>query len=228
MSVAHGAVTESAEFSTVSPFTFSHTPSGTPKGVLVGIVQNTTSTDRVSAVTYGGVAMTRIATIADAAGEPGRVYVYGLHASIPTGTQTVSITHSGGADQKLATVTTQTSGGGDTEIVDFETSNNEAGNISVTIDTGSRDALIYMWVYSGRGAPSNIVPIAGYTTLTTHDFTDNVTRSEVETALTSGSRAAGYTVTASDAALVAVAISEVVAASTQAPRSMHQFRLRRQ
>ena len=116
MTVAHDASTEfSATFTTTSPATVDHTPSGTPRGVIVAIDHGTVADDLITGVTYGGVSMTRVATAVDPSTELGRGYIYHLGANIPTGTQTVSISHTATSTVKHACVCTVTAAG-DTQV----------------------------------------------------------------------------------------------------------------
>lgn len=231
MAIAHDAVTETPTgFTTTSPTAFNHTPGGTPRGVLVGITQSGNSVDRITGVTYGGSAMTRIATAADTAGETGRTYVYGLFSSVPTGTQSVSITHDGNAVTKWAAVVNVTAAD-DTEVVDTDVVQEDQADPPVSIDTGATTSLTYLWAHSGRGTPSSLIPNAAVTGLADHDYGNTIARCDVETALDSGARSLDYSTLGSvdDVAIVAVALAEVAAGgSAQPPRTMQQVRLRRQ
>ena len=91
MSVARDAVTEApASFTTSTSFT--HTPVGTPKGVIVYVAQNASSTDENGSISYGGVALTKQTFAHDTATELLGAYAYFLGSGIPTGAQTVSFT----------------------------------------------------------------------------------------------------------------------------------------
>jgi hypothetical protein len=210
MTVAHDAATESATFSTVSPFTFSHTPSGTPRGILVVIQHGTVSTDLITgAVTYGGVAMTRISRAADTAGEPGATYAYFLGSGIPTGAQTVSITHSATATLKIATVNSMTAAANTavevSNVIQADTANPQlALNSAVS-------ALRYVGVYSGAVGPTSLTLLGGMTAVHSHDFGAFCSRVDRETTASSGSFTIGYTAASDDVGMVAVAIREVQA-----------------
>jgi len=83
-----------ALINTATTTTWTHTPVGTPKGVVVLIPQGT-ATDNVTAVTYGGVALNRVRFAARGSAEACAVYIYFLGAGIPTGAQTVAVTTAG-------------------------------------------------------------------------------------------------------------------------------------
>src|SRR3989344_6450108 len=71
-------------------FLWTHTPAGTPRGVLVFVFTND-SVDNTSSVTYGGVTMTEVSggLAVDTAGEKSRIETFFLGSSVPTGAQTV-------------------------------------------------------------------------------------------------------------------------------------------
>lgn len=74
-------------------FPNSHTPVGTPRGVLVFIVTEP-DTDIITSVDYGGDTMTEVATFVQTAGsEHGVIQCFFLGASVPTGTQVVTPTY---------------------------------------------------------------------------------------------------------------------------------------
>lgn len=204
------AATEFATFTTTSPATVSHSPVGTPRGVLVEVDHGEVATDLITGVTYGGVAMTRVATSTDDTDEPGRVYLYFLGASIPTGSQTVSIAHTGTATVKHATVATVIASG-DTEI------GSAMGDfISGTVATpsmvafhGDRTALSFMVAYSGLPATTDLTAISGMTAISDHDFGEFVTRFDRQTMPAPDATLLGYSAAADDSALAYVTIQLV-------------------
>lgn len=216
MAVAFDAATESSEWTTTpDPFTFNHTPSGTPRGVMVFVVQQGSAADQVSGITYGGTAMTRVVSASDSAAETGRAYVYFLGASVPTGTQTVSIDHTAGSGSKWACAVTVTAGG-DTEVKDFDSLNDDQTNPQVSLDSGAAVAQRYVGLFSGLNVPSNATPISGMSAIHDNDFTNQSARVDRETSTSSGATSVGYTASAEDCALVALAIGEISGAITLA------------
>ena len=74
MALARDVVTEApASFTTSTSFT--HTPVGTPKGVIVFVSQNASSTDENGSISYGGVSLTKQAFAHDTATELLGAYV---------------------------------------------------------------------------------------------------------------------------------------------------------
>src|ERR1041384_6644018 len=115
MAVAYDAVSEShtgagGSISEAS-FSWTHTPVGTPRGVLLYVFSNATQVGpgTVVTATYGGVSMTALGTTAsDSAGELGGVRALFLGSSIPTGAQTVTVTRPNTAVEMYAIAITVT------------------------------------------------------------------------------------------------------------------------
>ncbi|MDP3794259.1 MAG: hypothetical protein Q8R07_05960, partial [Candidatus Uhrbacteria bacterium] len=118
--VANDAASESHTGTTGSAseasFSWTHTPVGTPRGVLV-FVTTISATKTVTSVTYGGVAMTEItAGVAiDTVTEPGRIDTFFLGSSVPTGAQTVTVNRTNNTVVMYAVAATVTAGG-NTEV----------------------------------------------------------------------------------------------------------------
>jgi hypothetical protein len=204
---AHDTATESATFTTTTPHTFTHTPVGTPRGVLVTIDHGTPQTDVITSVTYGGVAMARVSTAADAAGEDGRVYAYFLGTGIPVGAQTVSIVHSGSATVKHA-VAISVLAPSDTCITGVGTLSADQANPQLALPSemvGQR----YCVIYSGKDTVSDLTPLAGMTAVHDHDFGTFVSRVDRQTTPSSGTYTIGYTATSDDVAMIAIAIGAI-------------------
>ncbi len=206
----HDWQVESATFTTTSPHTWTHTPALLkPKGIVVSIV-HPTSTDRVTAVTYGGVAMSRIEFAQDTADEAGAAYAYFLGSGIPEGDQTVSVTHDGNSAVKKA-ASYSIVGGNDTEVAASGVVEENAANPAVAIDSGADDAVRYAGVFSGKGNPANVTAFATFTEFAANDFGANVTKQEYTATPASGSVSTGFTIATDDVALVALGVREVSA-----------------
>ena len=96
--IAFDATVESEKTSGAGPdpYSWTHTPTGTPRAVIVSTAHGVTSTDHVLGVKYGtsacssgsgtgGTSMTKVASALDGATEPGRADLWFLGAGIPTG-----------------------------------------------------------------------------------------------------------------------------------------------
>lgn len=193
-------------------FSFTHTPVGTVRAVIIGIMQNVGATDEVTAVSYGGVALSRVGAVFHTTGEPGAVYLYFLGASIPTGAQTVSVTVNGTGSTKRVTVWALTAGA-DTEVVASDTTINSdsQANPSVTLGLMGRSCWCGIEFFSGQNAPTGITPFASWTATLEQDFGSQTGGSYRYNTIGTADVSAGWTQTAEDAAMVAVAIGEVVA-----------------
>jgi hypothetical protein len=208
--VAHDASTESATFTTTTPHAFNHTPVGTPAAALVFISHGTPSTDVITSVSYGGVAMTRVGTAADTAGEDGRVYIYALTSGVLDGVQAVSIVHTGSATVKAAVAVTVTASG-TLAVRDVRRLAEDQANPSALMPSNGATALRYSVLYSGQDAVASTSVLAGMTAIHDHDFGAFVSRCDMETTASTGDFTIGYTVASEDVAFVAVALVNTTA-----------------
>ena len=209
MTVTFDAVTEDVQ--AADPQTFSHNPVGTPRAVVILAAHNTISTDIIDGpVTYGGAALTRIASNVDAAGEPGRAYAYFLGSSIPTDDPaTVSIGRNQSTQSMVAYCVTFTAAA-DTEVIDFDgIDGGDPANPSVTLNFGGRSAVSVGIEHSGINLPSNITENGDMTRLGDHDYGNQVVVASRLTTAQTSDHAFGYTSSAEDVALTALAIAEV-------------------
>jgi hypothetical protein len=223
MTASFDAASASAQFiqpaGSANPVTWTHTPAGTPRGVWVGITQADTTTDNITGVTYGGVAMTRIPTngyAVDNAIEVGAAYQYFLGTGIPTGAQTVSVSYSNDASVKRAVCFT-VAGSADMEVVASGMVQGDAANPSVALNSGTRVALKVFALYSGRDI-ANLTNPAGITRYIGEQVASSA-RSRAygyRTTPASGSETVSQTGSSDDAAMVAAAIAEVVGTSVNA------------
>lgn len=207
--MAMGAVTASAggNFTTVTPFEFTTNPATPTRAAWVTIVQETTTTDTVTAVTYGGVALTRIDRALDTSAEPAAVEHWFLGSGIPGGLQTVSITHGGLASTKRG-VLIGYAADADTAIFKFGKVQENVANPSVALDTGVDESIRICCIFSGAADISALTPLSGISVQTSFDFGAAVTRIDRQTANSTGSFTIGYTAVSDDVAMVAAAIQE--------------------
>jgi hypothetical protein len=230
MAIAFDAFSNAA--ANANDHSWTHTPVGTPRGVLVLGVQDTTDLDDITGVTYGGVAMAEVALspkLSNAgSAEASSVYGYFLGASIPTGAQTVAVTTGGGGITKRFAAITVTAAQ-NTSVVDTSGVDSASlANPSVTLSLGGITCFCAIGFHSGQGAVTGITPLTNWTSRLEHDFGAAVAGWYTYNTIASADVTAGYTATAEDANLLAVAIRENAAGgATQPPRTMHQFRMRR-
>jgi hypothetical protein len=207
MTVAHDAFSERSAFTTLTTAEFQHVPVGTPRGVAVYIVQSGSSADQISGITYGGVAMTRVADAQDTVTENAFTYAYFLGASIPTGAQTVSISADGTSSPKKPWCVSVTAAA-DTEIAAFNIAEENQADPQVALDSGADTAQRYVALFSGLPNTTDLADFAVQTRLDDNDFGAGVAVISRETTPASGSVTLGYTAATDDVALVGIAIDE--------------------
>lgn len=218
MSVAHDAVSESHTGTTGSVsedlFQFTHTPAGTPKGVLIYVMISGTATDLVGVVDYGGVTVPAVTggRAQDAAGEPGSCKAFFLGASVPTGPVTVTINRTNTADTMYAVCITVTAAEDETEYTGVITAN--SGTLAeINIDDGSpgSDSMRYAGMYSGL----NDVPGVGSNSVSLISIDFGLTLAAACRELTAGqgARPVGFSSgTGDDLGIVYLAVREIIPA----------------
>ena len=147
---------------------FTHTPSGTPAGV-VAVVTSDAASQPCTGVTYGGISMTLRASSTDTS-ETGSVHVWTLtDVAIPTGAQTV-VLQGCLTSGKFATISTVTSSTDLTTYVGASSRNTTlaaANNLSVVI---TLEAMLYGGIHSGQAAVASVTVIANYTAQNNTDY----------------------------------------------------------
>lgn len=211
MAVAFDAFTKGS--GSLDPTTWTHTPVGTPKGVIV-LIGSLNNSDIIVGVTYGGVAMTEVPGSPNvlSGGETGSTYCYFLGSGIPTGAQTVSVDTTGAGGFVLGYSITLTASA-DTEVVDSDGTINStaSANPSVTLSLGGRTCFAAIAFLSGHDAVGSITQLSGWTN---RDESDTGTRQiACYTYDTIGTTdvTAGWTQTSEDAVAMAIAVAEVAA-----------------
>lgn len=151
---------------------FTHTPVATPRGVVVGIIQDVVETQFTYTITYGGVSVPIAPNngfAQDIAGEKGAAYLHFLGSGIPTGAQAVAITASGGVDNRSAFCASITADA-DTQIVDSfkeEGDKTNPGNsVAFNLDIAGQK-IAFGSLFSGLASPldATINPSTGVTKL---------------------------------------------------------------
>jgi hypothetical protein len=204
VAVAFDAFGEASESTT--DISYTHTPVGTPKGVVVYIAQRGVNTDDVATVTYGGVGMSRLHKADDSAVELFTMYVYFLGSGIPTGAQTVSVDSTSGSAKKVYSITVTATG--DTAVEDSDAVGGDATNPSVSLST-TVETYVSACLISGHNTAGSVTAGAGYTIIDSSD-TGNQTifLEDVDTNPSAGSLTPGFTAALEDAAIGAVALKD--------------------
>ncbi len=193
-------------------FSWTHSPGGTPRGVLV-FVNTLSATKTVTSVTYGGVSMNEIteATALDSVAEPGRIDTFFLGTSIPTGDQTIVINRTNNSNVMYASVATM-SGSSDTEVYisGIVTFDNDGTFSEQLVNDGypESDSVRYADSYYGGNSPA---PAGSNSTLLESiDFGANGFSMVNETVAGQGPRSVGFNQgTKDDRAGVHLAVREI-------------------
>ncbi|MEK9721980.1 MAG: hypothetical protein VW405_00670 [Rhodospirillaceae bacterium] len=171
MTIAYDAKSNYTGSATTN-FSWTHTPVGTPAGIVVTVVQDSSTTDEVTGVTYGGEAMTNEG---DAASSifGARVYLFTLLSSIPTGAQTVAVTVSGGS-AKIGGCVSVTAGYSSTlasSVFTYDASytTTDEPSIDVTVPA-HRSGFICGGVHTTEGVGASLAAASGYTEVYEVDF----------------------------------------------------------
>ena len=211
MTVTAAGVVESLRTGTTDPHTWSHNAgTASPQGVLVGIMHGTSSTDHVVAVTYGGVAMSRVSRHADTTTEPGAVYWYFLGSNVPTGTQTVSVDLASATTDDIHFVSITLDGADDLEIVGEGGLDANQANPEITVQTQGRTCMSFGVLYSGLSTIASLAASGAATLITTSELAGNFCSVAIRQNTASPSSFALAVVAATDdVAYGVVAVSEV-------------------
>lgn len=220
MTVAFDAATVQAL--TYGGFSFTHTPVGTPRAVVVMIEQKGGASDTVTGVTYGGVAMTRAATFKSftAGLVMGATYMYFLGASIPTGAQTVTVSQSS-SDWRTAFCLTYTAAA-DCQAIDAE-SYSGTGTTTPTGTTLSLTGLtsaVVMGFMSDCLQTGRVTPFTGWTSSNETDHGSEISGYYRYNTIASADVTWGCTLSLSTyyIAMSAIAITEIPPADTFIPQ----------
>ena len=195
---------------------WTHTPVGTPRAVIVMCIGTSLGADEFVSVTYGGVSMTEIANSPNflEVGEGGCVSVYFLGSGILTGARTVSVTVNGTGSKRAAAITLTAAS--DTEIVTSSLTsainNTSIANPSTVLNLNGRTCFCGIVFYSGQDAVNSITPLTNWTSRLEHDFGTDTGGWYTYNIIGSSNVTAGWTQTAEDALAIAFAVSEVASA----------------
>ena len=223
MAVAHSAASESHTGTTGSTnqasFSWTHTQTGTPQGVVVFVSTLASVTDLITSVTYGGVELTRLTggSALDPDGESGRVDTFFLGSGLSSNNQTITVNRTNNATVMYAAAATVTAGA-DTAVPTATIVLLEGdGSLAVqSVDDTSpgQNSVRYAAAYSGLISPPGAG--TGSTLLNSFDIGSYGSALVRETTAGQGARNVGFSATSDDRAAVHLAIRELV------PRTLTQ------
>lgn len=215
MAVAYD-VSSAATAAEASSLSWTHTPVGTPRGVIVFCLGQGGSGQPAIAVTYGGVSMTAVTSsyVSDAAGELGAIRAFFLGASVPTGAQTVQVTTGNVPTVAYWAAAITVTAGGNTEYTGLVTLSGDQALGQQNVDDGSpgTNSVRFAGAYYGGSSP----PTAGAdsTSVQTVDFGTKAGGVVRETTAGQGSRPVGFNAASDDVAANFLAIREVASGTT--------------
>lgn len=204
---------ESSSAYSTTNLSWTHTPIGTPRGVIVWVFQYNNGGDHVVSVTYGGVSMTEVtgSPRIKVTGELMVVYAYFLGSSIPTGAQTVAIAVDAGTEYKKARAITLTATG-DTSITDTTTIGSDSvANPSGTLSLGGVESICLQGYISGHDDPASVTSFSNWSTSpaparSAYDFGTEVAINEVYGPVSTSDVTMGATQTAEDINGIGIAV----------------------
>lgn len=199
--------TEATSDTTTGDRSFTHTPTGTPAGVVVVICANTNA-NTVTGVTYGGVAMTLSINVLDAT-EAGSVYIYTLGTGVPSGAQTV-VLQGCTATAKFCTCSTVTAATSNTVVHDSSTASSAAGVNPTLPMTITLPCMSFAGIHSGFDNLFSTINVAGNTEQNNNDYGTTTARTQRRTNVDFGSFTFDYIAGSDDYAYAGVSICEDV------------------
>ena len=217
MAIAHDSEILGAANTVAGNYDTAITPTNTPKGVCVILVQGGLASDLVTSVVYGtgagSVALTRRDFRTEST-EAGAVYVYwaGGNNVFPAGAQTVRVVRSGTTNIRAA-ISTMTVTAGQVVDVDSNATGTSAAvaNPSWTHTSLANNVVAYLGIHSGINAMT-LAPATNWTGAPTPGFDDigNFGRGWARRALaTAGALAPGWTIASDDYVACSIAFKEV-------------------
>jgi hypothetical protein len=147
------------------------------KGVVVALIHGTSSTDHISAVTYGGTAMARIQRNVDTATEAGAAELWFLGAmpgvSVPQGTQNISYTSGATTDDIDCRGIALLADTDYLQIASFGGLDENQTNPSVALFTGGWSGMAFAAMYSGLTAETSLTAGANCTKVGSGELSGN-------------------------------------------------------
>jgi len=197
---------------------WTHTPVGTPRAIIVFVVQNVAGNE-ISSVTYGGTAMSPVIGSPNnkAANEDGIVYCYFKGDSIPTGPQTVTVTVSGASVKTPGAISLTAAGNTEVQDTDVTINSNSVTNPSATLLLGSNTCFCAEAFMSGQASVTNITPLTDWTARQEFDFTSQTAGIYTYNTIGSTDVAMGWTQPADDAICIGIAVTESAGGTTPDP-----------
>jgi hypothetical protein len=200
---------------TSNPFTIQYFPPGgtpPPNAVVVFANNHDSTIDRITSVTYGGVAMTRITGATDNSGEVGNVQAYFLGSNIPSSyPQDVVINFDSATadDFYFIIYTLENSVSLDTQVIDYKIVAGDTVNPQVSLITNGYPCKSICYFYTGSNAATGFIELSGMTTPWSADEGLWGFVSSLSVNTNTSSFTIGYTLPIDDVAFVALNIASI-------------------
>jgi hypothetical protein len=198
MTVAFDAATEAVRTATTDPYAFDHTPVGTPRAVVVALLNYTTATDQVTTVTYGGVAMAEIVAATDTSGETTNVQLWFLGASIPTGLRSVSVDFSSATADDFHIVCMTFTAAGNCVVQDSDSISEDLDDPQRTLQYSGKSCLAVCALAGGLPNVTDYTPVASMSTVHDNDSGNEIQRVDRQTTAGTSDFTIGYTTAGAD------------------------------
>lgn len=211
---AHTAFTLSADTGSTT-----HTPVGTPTGVIVAAWGVGTTWEGPQAISYGGVQLRKLTWGRDYSTELSSLSLWVLDRLVPAGAQTVAVSFAAGNVSTRQSVSwrisiiTVTGNGNGIVVKDIDHISSQNGTVganpSLAMDSGNDTALRLGYLISGHNSSSSHAVGSGFTNVYNGDEASNASyRVQRETTPSSGSTDVGMTLTDDDGVFAAIAVAD--------------------
>lgn len=213
MTIAYDSSASSTRGSgnTSSVISFTHTPSGTPKGVAVLINyrnQASGTPDYINSVTYGGVSLSRVIRAVDASSERGTADLWFLGSSVPTGAKVVNANIESTNTTSFQVCSVTMTGASDIEVVDSDSIQGDTTDPSLTLQYSGRTCLALAGQFGGATDPNDFTPNANCTRVAQAAFASSHGLVIRQTTPANADFAIGGTLVLEDNAYVAAAFAD--------------------
>jgi hypothetical protein len=210
--VAFGDVQFSTLTSSVANPTFVHTPTHVPKAVMLTAAKNTiSSTTALSSVSYAGNQLTKQVVAVDSAGELGTAEIWAVTSTsvmFSSGAATVAIGKASTASFQYVCFTVFADGNITVASTNKGAEDQNTSNATVSIAKAGALRWAFGCAFSGVGSTSESTMVAGITRVADLDLGNQCLFHLRESTAGTADITFGYTQTADDWALVAIAIQE--------------------
>ena len=193
-------------------FNFTHTPVGTPRGVIVLINQFDNVAETVT-VTYGGLSLIEMSLspmlgLGSATDTDCTLHAYFLGSGLPTGAQTVAVTKSGANSMRTGVWTVTADADTEEQDMDDTISSVSLVNPSAVLALGGNECFCCEIFKSGHNVVTSISPLTNWTADNEEDLGVSVQGLYSYDIIGTADVTMGWTQTAEDATCLGAAIKE--------------------